>query len=225
MTKCIGASIVTFAVCPRTHGIFFLLGKEKFCKTWPSDSEKWSDFGGRRKTTDDDACEIAAREFWEETIGCVRYFNHDETVPRRGYKDITESLRKKEYVCKFSFAIGKDCEYVTYLKQIPLQPEVPDIFKYTRRSTLRKTKQADLCDFLEKTKICWFGLPRIATAVRCTPVLKVNTFEREYIRRWFRDRMRFIIGRFQFTCSPPGRKRDLIKEQELPTPSLPSGQP
>jgi len=200
MTKCIGASIIPFAICRRTHGIFFLLGKEKFCKKYPSDSEKWSDFGGRRKKTDSDPCDIAAREFYEETIGCVRFFAPDK-VPRRGYKDISESLRNGEYVCKFSFSVGKNCQYVTFLKQIPLQPEAPDIFKYSRRGLLRK-EQGTASDFLEKTKICWFGLPRIQSAVHCTPVLKINTFEREYIRRWFRDRMRHILDRFTFLPKP-----------------------
>lgn len=53
--------------------VHFLLGKEPFHPQWP-DSEKWADCGGGVDAKDDDIMETAAREAWEETMGCVQYY-------------------------------------------------------------------------------------------------------------------------------------------------------
>jgi 8-oxo-dGTP pyrophosphatase MutT (NUDIX family) len=193
--ECIGASILPFAICKRTNGIFFLLGKEKFHKNF-GDSDKWADFGGRvDRETDKCAADIAAREFWEETNGCIRYFALD-ILPRRNYTDIAKSLKNGEYLHKFSFAIGKDKEYVTYLKEIPLQPECMELFKHTRRQLIQK-KCPNSSPFLEKSKLGWFGLPQVRAAAFDAPVLRRSTFEKDYIRRWLRNRLQTILPHFK----------------------------
>ena len=187
MTKCLGASILTFAVCDKTNAVYFLLGREKFFKKYRCDSEKWSDFGGRSKPGED-AEAVAAREFFEETCGCVRYASGDDPSPR----EIRESLLRKEYVYRFEFDVRNSDGgvYTTFVRQVPLQPSSTTLFSRVRRG-LEEAQTSP--DFLEKTKLAWFGLQQVRNAAYSTPMLRCDNYQREYVRRWFRDRVRVIL--------------------------------
>lgn len=173
-------------VCQKTNAIYFLLGREKYWKRFKHDSEKWSDFGGRAK--EGEAPErVAAREFWEETCGCVP-FNAGDDVPLKTYDGIEASLLKKDYVYKFDFEVRGSAGgvYTTYVRQIPLTPSCVHLFDVVRE---KQTKDV----FLEKTKLRWFGLQQLRNAAFSNPVLRCENFDREYVRRWFRDRIRLIL--------------------------------
>jgi len=118
----VGASLLCFCVDPQWGRLYFILGKERKNLQWSSGSERWSDFGGRTARTDSGPEITAAREFLEETLAMVRYFETD-TIPRRGYSDIAESLHRGEYTFKFTLDLGvvnDVCRcYMTFVKQIP----------------------------------------------------------------------------------------------------------
>lgn len=181
--KCVGASVMPFAVCAKTNSVFMLLGREKFFKSYKCDSEKWSDFGGRALPTETSAERVAAREFIEESCGAVKIGEEATTTI-----DLVEaSLRDENFVYRFDFELPGGCGvYTTFLKQIPLQPDVPETFQKNR------ALQAN-SDYLEKTELRWFGLQEIRNACFSSPTLRISSFEREYVRRWFRSRMRLIL--------------------------------
>jgi ADP-ribose pyrophosphatase YjhB (NUDIX family) len=64
------AGILPFYRDNDTGEVHFLLCKEKYSPGW-QDSGKWSDFGGHRDTDDELPEEIAAREFYEESMGTI----------------------------------------------------------------------------------------------------------------------------------------------------------
>lgn len=191
---CLGASILTFAICERTNAVFFLLGREKFWKRYRNDSEKWSDFGGRAKAGES-AEAVAAREFVEETCGCVRYKKGD-ALPMQGqeaYDAIRRSLERKEYVYRFEFEVKQADRgvYTTFVRQVPLDPASGTLFSRVRQNLLQKETVNP--DVLEKTKIAWFGLQQVRNAAFSSPMLRCDNYQKEYVRRWFRDRMRLIL--------------------------------
>jgi hypothetical protein len=122
-------------------------------------------------------------------VGQVAFFAADR-LPRKNYDDIARSLRRGEYVSKIHFEFPGHGTYTTYLKQIPMQPAAADAFKLSRRTMMRNVGTP--AELLEKVQIGWFGLPRVLNAVALSTVLRRNSFGREYIRRWFRMRMRHI---------------------------------
>ena len=67
---------------------------------------------------------------------------------------------------------------------------VPSLSR-VRQDLLRK--EAVNPDVLEKTKIAWFGLQQVRNAAFSSPMLRCENYQREYVRRWFRDRMRLIL--------------------------------
>ncbi len=191
MSRCLGASILTFAVCEKTNAVYFLLGRERFFKRYKNDSEKWCDFGGRSRPGEK-AEDVAAREFFEETCGCVKYCSGDN-LPLNGPDSIRASLQRKEYVYRFEFDV-KNTDggvYTTFVRQVPLEPSSAFLFSRVRQCLLEGKEARP--DFLEKTKLGWFGLQQVRNAAFSSPMLRCENYQREYIRRWFRDRMRIIL--------------------------------
>ena len=170
----VGASILPFSVDPRWGKVYFLLGKERKHKTWICGSEQWSDFGGRIEhfnergsgsscsanngsdgnTTNTPTPEcVAAREFVEETMGMVAYFQHDQGC-RTTFQDIADSLARKEYLFRVvsEYTFDRDDyktasrKYITFVKQIPWQPSCVQRFADTLSVVykLRKVAHADV---------------------------------------------------------------------------------
>lgn len=61
--------ILFYAYTPDNE-LVFLLGQEQSSPSW-KDSERWADFGGGVEVTDTCVTHAAAREAYEETMGCV----------------------------------------------------------------------------------------------------------------------------------------------------------
>jgi hypothetical protein len=84
---------------------------------------------------------VAAREFAEESlVGSIRYFqtsalNHPASLRI----NVEQSLLRKEYFARLTTNIGKDKKYVTFLRQIPFQRHVCDVFNRQRELLLRST--------------------------------------------------------------------------------------
>ena len=132
--RVVGASLLCYCVDPMWGRLYFLLGKERKNTRWPGGSERWSDFGGRTASRNEDPEETAAREFWEESMAMVRYFDED-TVPRSEYQDIADSLRRGEFTFQFTLGFGyenKPRSYVTFVKQVPWDPHGLYRFRQSR---------------------------------------------------------------------------------------------
>jgi 8-oxo-dGTP pyrophosphatase MutT (NUDIX family) len=128
-----GASLLCFSVDPSFSCVYFLLGKERHNVRWPKGSNRWSDFGGRVSSSDGCAEDTAAREFFEETLAVVKYFEDDE-LPRQSWHDIADNLREGKYTMKLIQG-NSSRKFVIFVKQIPWDPEVISRFS-TYRSCL-----------------------------------------------------------------------------------------
>lgn len=134
----VGASILAFSTDPQHDRVYVWLGKERKVLTWGAGSHRWSDFGGGRARGDADAADTAAREFVQETAGCVRYFEADGPGVRAGHADIADSLRRGQYVLRLETALpplpGRAGAplFVTYVVQVPWDPRAAMRFAHCR---------------------------------------------------------------------------------------------
>jgi hypothetical protein len=127
------ATILPFSIDTRFQRVYFLLGLGRSIMSWPEGSNRWSDFGGVPQKNDRDYFDAAAREFVEETLGVVRYFEHDNTYrPRKTWKDISESLRRGEYFKRIQISLNTGVFVVTFMKQIPWDPKCILRFRHCR---------------------------------------------------------------------------------------------
>ena len=82
--SCIGASVLPYSIVD--GNIFMLLGREKCYKPKGKKSDhQWSDFGGKSEGETEIDC--ASREFEEETMSLVRFFEN-EVLPRENVDDL-----------------------------------------------------------------------------------------------------------------------------------------
>jgi len=175
----VGASILAFMVDDQHKLVFFLLGKQCKSLRWAEGSHALTDFGGGVAPSDRDPEETAAREFVEETLGVVQFFENDDAtkLPRRRWDDIAESLRKGQYLRKVQSAYkesGTDVRkvYVTFVVPIPWEPHCTRRFRHCR--TLLTATQSLLdhhpcpqTDLLTKTeRDAMFPLNRFKKAQR-----------------------------------------------------------
>ena len=130
-----GAALLLYAVEPITKEVYFLLGKERRVLLWQSGSETWTPFGGA-KVENESVFEIAAREFVEETLGMVRYFENDQ-LPRTKYDDIEKSLRNKEFTFRVNVIHENIPKYSIFLKEVPFDPYCQLRFHHARDVLLR----------------------------------------------------------------------------------------
>lgn len=132
-----GAAILCYMIDPQWGGIYFLLGKERPIVNWVAGSNKWSDFGGGRKEHDLTVEDTAAREFLEETLAVVKYFE-DDTLPRKTYRDISLSLQRNCYTYKFyvRYPDTPNRYFVVFVKHIPWDPACVERFAATRHRLL-----------------------------------------------------------------------------------------
>lgn len=137
--RIVGASLLCFAIDPLWSRLYFLLGKERKNVHWRAGSEKWSDFGGRAEQESPEAEETAAKEFVEETLAMVRYFE-DDVLPRKQYADIAASLRNKNYAFQIKVMFGDASNprhHVTFIKQLPWDPSAIARFDECRTMLLQ----------------------------------------------------------------------------------------
>ena len=139
--RIVGASLLCMVVDPVWFRVYFLLGKERRTPHWRAGSNKWSEFGGKVCADAPTAEETAAKEFVEETLAVVKFFDHD-TLPRTQYADIATSLCNGDYIFKIKIifgAVGDPCHHVTFVKQIPWDPATVARFQTCRDLIVRPT--------------------------------------------------------------------------------------
>ena len=207
-----------YAVDTQWGNTYWLLGKERRVNGW-NGSEKWSDFGGSKKNDEETPEFIAAREFHEETLAFVPYWE-GETCPRLSYVPIAKSLEESEYTFKLHTKVGKDAAYVTFVKQIPWDARLPRIFNTAHVqlspasggviSELSKTFTEHPAvslpegrppvvntDFLEKQAIRWWSTPQLLRgAENHSAVLQYKNMRSEALRMTFRHRLKIILEEF-----------------------------
>jgi 8-oxo-dGTP pyrophosphatase MutT (NUDIX family) len=210
-----GASLLCFSVDPTYSCVYFLLGKERHNVRWPSGSNQWSDFGGRVSSSDDCAEETAAREFFEETLAVVKYFKND-TIPRRGWADIADDLKKGKYTLQFTQGNGER-KFVIFVKQIPWDPEVvsrfstyrstltcphsvrPDSLAHIHSVLLRDTNEPVVRkEFLEKKMLGFWSVPQLRRAVEHGGTMTHRNGYVEHCRPSFMESLELVLAELAF---------------------------
>ena len=147
ISRCAGASVLLYAVCPISREVHILLGKDTFGK------QRWSDFGGGSEFEADYQC--AARELCEETHGIFPDF----TV------DCLRALRK--IVFEFPHARHPK-HYTTFIGNVPFPAHEGELDAQFRRALAALPADAQQqAHVAEKAEIRMFRLSDIrAVALR-----------------------------------------------------------
>jgi hypothetical protein len=157
----VGASVLPVMLNPLHGTLYFLLAKERYHSSWPEGSNLWTDLGGRQERREV-AEEVAGREFLEETLGEVQFFEND-VLPRTSCQDIIQALKKGHYVLQFSH-LQNSTRFVTFVVQVPWDPSVPKRFAKSREAYVTQDNQESCC--LEKSHLGLFSLSQVSSAVR-----------------------------------------------------------
>jgi 8-oxo-dGTP pyrophosphatase MutT (NUDIX family) len=158
----VGASLLPLMLEPLHGTLYFLLAKERHHTTWPEGSNLWTDLGGRQESGEC-AEQVAAREFVEETLGQVRFFEGD-TLPRdfNGAPDIANALKQGHYVLQFSH-VHQGTRFVTFVVQVPWDPSVSTRFEHARAAYAAQENPEP--SRLEKSHLGLFSLCQVSAAV------------------------------------------------------------
>lgn len=204
--------MLTFSIDPQWGNMYFWLGKERRNSRWPEGSETWSDFGGRPHELEG-SCDIAAREFVEESCGMLRYFPSD-VCPRHAWTDIASDLKCGNYLFRITMwtvnSDGIKKLFVTYVKQIPWQPQVMGDFTHVM-STLVHIKMSTKHGASNMAVPRGFKSP--ALTVHVDPSDPSNRFhhinrdymEKETIRMWSIPHLREAIEGYMSAKEHPFR--------------------
>lgn len=129
---CMGAGIIPISICPETNVPHLLLGRERWVPSWKG-SCRWSGFEGSRKDCESTRMS-AAREFVEESMGCVRLCPRDRPYDR--IRDVIQCLECRKYWKRIVLRIDTDRRieryHTTFLVPIPWCTEIPQRFFETR---------------------------------------------------------------------------------------------
>ena len=214
-----GASLLCFSVDPTYSCVYFLLGKERHNVRWPGGSDRWSDFGGRVSASDTCAEETAAREFFEETLAVVKYFEND-MVPRRQWSDIADDLKGGKYTLRLTQG-NSARKFVIFVKQVPWDPEVVSRFSMYRSAltcprfvaprqweSLVATHPGLLCmntevpvvrkEFLEKKMLGMWSVPQLRRAVDHGGIMTHRNGYVEHCRPSFVESLEIVLGELAF---------------------------
>lgn len=158
---------------------------------------------------EDDAPEVtAAREFFEETLAVVKYFEHD-VLPRKTYMDIAHDLRDNHHTMRVTQG-DKHRRFVMFVKQIPWDPEVVHRFSECRNTLTRPsctpTSSHPAIDasgcvkrtFLEKKMLSLWSVPQLRHAVEYKGVMIGSNGYAEHCRDSFRESLKIVLDELEF---------------------------
>ena len=127
---CMGAGIVPIST-DETGTPHLLLGRERWIPQWRG-SCRWSGFEGARKC-DEDVVAAASREFWEESMGVVRFTGDTKPIP---VYVVACTLRMKRFWRRIVLRIdgGRRAEryHCTYVVPVPWDVNTPERFREMR---------------------------------------------------------------------------------------------
>lgn len=129
--KIMGAGILP--VCFHEGKVKVLLGKERYINHWRG-SLKWSGFEGGKKFMDNNIEYTAIREFIEESLGVVRLDSERAST----FDNVHDVIRNESYFARILLCINHGAQdekryQVTYVVEVPPQPECIDVFAHTRK--------------------------------------------------------------------------------------------
>lgn len=156
----VGASVLPVMLDPLYGTLYFLLAKERYHTSWPDGSCLWSDFGGRQESGED-AVDVAAREFMEESLGTVQFLEEHKTSSQ---ESIAQALKNEHYVLQFTH-LHNGHRFVTFVVHIPWDPSVCSRFSAARALLLHSCESVDL-HFLEKSHLGLFSAPQLLDAIK-----------------------------------------------------------
>jgi 8-oxo-dGTP pyrophosphatase MutT (NUDIX family) len=222
--RMVGASLLCYSVDPTWSRVYFLLGKERRNPRWKLGSERWSDFGGRVCSKAETAEDTAAKEFVEETLAVVKYFDSD-TVPRTQWADIADSLRSGEYTFRLTFCCNAEepRNYVTFVKQIPWDPGALQRFDLCREMVVNPSLHINSArwakymhnnpaivhtgtggsvqvkrDFMEKKMLGLWSIPHLQHAIDSNGVLTHKDGKVERCRTSFTGTVELVLSELAF---------------------------
>lgn len=188
-----GCSILPVMLDPEHGSLYFLLAKERYHPTWPKGSHLWSDFGGGYQDTDECPEATASREFVEETLGQVKFFEAD-VLPREATEDITVALKQGHFLLQFVHEYNGHC-FMTFVVQVPWDPLIPQRFHETRN--LPEACTWDDC-YLEKSHLGLFSVPQVQYAILNKGYLTSRITVNERCRTYVTQAFAAILPELQF---------------------------
>lgn len=151
------SGILPYAYVPHSNNVYFLFGQEAYDPRW-FNSDRWSDFGGCVKLLNkENEQDCAAREFVEESLGVVHLTESHLTDPYdtktniESFERVNRMLDEKQYTYRIEYitsnnqaaipnnSVIRKCR-TCYLKRIPWQPHLPQVFN-TVRSYLERLNE------------------------------------------------------------------------------------
>jgi hypothetical protein len=166
--------------------------------------------------------DTASKEFVEETLAMVKYFDGD-TLPRTQWTDIAESLRQGQYTFQLTFGMhvpNDECvrNYVTFVKQIPWDPQCLSRFEQCREMLLNPTphigspewkqyimtnpclmpNQQAKRDFMEKKNLGLWSIPQLQHAIETSGVLARKEGRVERCRLTFVSTIELVLSELAF---------------------------
>lgn len=152
--------------------IYFLLGKESYVPGW-KESDKWGVFGGKMEPHDSSVEHCAAREFYEETAGCVCSF-----------AEIRNRLHTGDY--RLAIDLGfKKSRSVCYFVHIPYL-DYPNMFRNAKHFVQYCNGKIDC---IEKTQLSWFGFEQLRRELFDLPLARGHSnygrkpfFRKKFVR-------------------------------------------
>ena len=221
--RVVGSSILPYAIDETFGNVYFLLGKEQVVENWTG-SEKWSDFGGAAHSRESPPY-TAAREFTEESCANVRIYAA-EPMPRQSFVPLAMALQNEEYTFKLETPVGREGVYITYVMQIPLQPEATEVVEHARAALLayraepsaaRLARLQELqqhehpaingkgevnVDYLEKSTVRFWSAIQLRRACANMGAIQYRnrsappSASHEQLRSTFRHRLRLVLSEF-----------------------------
>ena len=150
------AGVLPYARDPKTNNVFFLLCRERYSPGW-ADSGKWSDFGGHRESPHETSLQIAAREFYEESLGILC-----------DNLQATELLLQEETTHRNLVPLNSH-QRIFEMFAVPIEYDenLPRIFK--RVIQFLRFCHPNPEKWLEKTEIRWFSIQDVNRILYGTP--------------------------------------------------------
>jgi len=163
--------------------------------------------------------ETAAREFFEETLAVVKYFE-DDTLPRQGWRDIADNLKGGKYTMKLTQGNAAR-KFVIFVKQIPWDPAVVSRFSTYRSSLtcpqftisagdthpgLRPGSRVMRKEFLEKKTLGLWSVPQLRKAVDRGGTMTYRNGYVEHCRPSFVESLGIVLSELEF--HEPGMMHD-----------------
>jgi len=135
MNNLYSAGVLPYCKC-QDGNVYFFLGRDY--------DNKWSDFGGRSEPKDRGEIEMtAAREFWEESMGCI---DEQETIR------VTLKYKKIPYI---STKTPGGYPYYMYLLKVPYSMNYRQNFTSTRNFVVKTDIDKK---YTEKYDVRWVSL-------------------------------------------------------------------